>query len=103
MTFEELYRGTATHQRALELLLVAHLANDRHCLDGRYAPTVSKMCRRVVRLLREMPTSVPFDVKCVLAYADYQYTEPTGCDPPLDRMPAKLPDDLLLGIGDLVD
>lgn len=91
MTFEELFRDEATHRRALELMLVAHLALDRRCLDGREKPEVSPQCQRLVRLMRTMPTSFPFEVDCVLAYAEFQYSEPTGAEPPFDHLPAPLP------------
>lgn len=94
--------------RALELLLLAHLAADRRCLKGRTPPDVSRACRRVVKLLRSMPTSVPFDVDCVIAYAEYQHTEPTGVEPddefgcPWDRIPAALPEARAREIVDMV-
>lgn len=52
---------SATRGRALELVLVAQVALDRTCLEGRRAPNVSAVCRYALDSIAATPTAMPVD------------------------------------------
>lgn len=54
--------------RALEVMLVAHLAIDRTCLLGRARPRVSAPARLLVDYMRATPAGIPFCAEDVAAY-----------------------------------
>jgi hypothetical protein len=70
-TLEDQLCAEATRQHATEVMLLAHVALDRGCLDGRTPPVLSRTSRRALEFLLDTPAEIPVSPEvCCLYYGE---------------------------------